>query len=87
MTLEEARKSPERHPVRDRSGHRAQTVFNFPEDIYVNTKLAYRHGRNAADLLRAGHRTERTAGHSTADGRYRYFSPVGDRSMQLHLSG
>ena len=41
MTAQEAQKALQRHPVRHRTRDGAVTVFNFPEDIYTNTRLAY----------------------------------------------
>ena len=45
----------------------AITVFNFPQDIYDNTRLAYATDETLAELLRARHGAERSAG--DADGR------------------
>ena len=66
----------------------AVTVFNFPEDIYTNTRSGVQHGRDAAELLRAGHRTERVRqAMAKPDGTYRYFAPAGGPGCNFIFTG
>ena len=77
MTLDEARKalSVIRFVTDPVTG--AQTVYNFPEDIYVNTKLAFATDETQASFYVPGTEPTGPLAIPTADGKYRYFSPVG----------
>jgi hypothetical protein len=55
----------------------AQTVFNFPEDIYVNTRLAYATDETQPTFYVPGAEPWGPLAMPTADGRYRYFMRAG----------
>jgi hypothetical protein len=80
MSLDEARKalSVIRFVTDPVTG--AQTVYNFPEDIYVNTKLAFATDETRPSFYVPGTEPTGPLAIPTADGRYRYFSPVGGPS-------
>ena len=77
FTLDEARKAL--HTIRFTNDpvSGAPLVFNFPEDIYTNTRLAFATDETQPTLYAPG--TEPTGPQAipTADGRYRYFLPAG----------
>jgi hypothetical protein len=77
MTLDEARDalSVIRFVTDPVSG--AQTVFNFPEDMYVNTRLAYATDETRAGFYVPGQEPWGPNAMPTADGTYRYFRPAG----------
>jgi hypothetical protein len=77
MTLDEARNalSEIRFVTDPVSG--ARTVFNFPEDLYVNTRLAYATDETRVGFYAPGLEPNGPAAMPTADGTYRYFAPAG----------
>jgi len=77
MTLDEARKelSKIRFVTDPTSG--AVTVFNFPEDIYTNTRLAYATDETQPTFYVPGSEPDGPLAMATTDGRYRYFKPAG----------
>jgi hypothetical protein len=86
MTQQEAQKAL--HTIRfvtDPNG--AVTVFNFPEDIYTNTRLAYNTDETYANYYAPG--TEPTGPQAIAkpDGTYRYFAPAGGPGCNFVFTG
>ena len=55
----------------------AITVWNFPEDIYTNTRLAYNTDETQPTFYAPGTEPWGASAMPTADGRYRYFLPAG----------
>jgi hypothetical protein len=55
----------------------AQTIFNFPEDIYTNTRLAYATDETRPGFYVPGTEPNGPLAMPTADGRYRYFMRAG----------
>lgn len=87
MSLDEARKelSVIRFVTDPVTG--AQTVFNFPEDIYTNTRLAYATDETRPTFYVPGTEPDGPLAIPTADGRYRYFMPVGSPECSFIYSG
>jgi hypothetical protein len=97
MTLDEAKKalSVVRFVTDPVTG--AQTVFNFPLDIYTNTRLAYATDETRPDFYAltpdpvtgALVSTAPTGplAMPTADGKYRYFSPAGSPDCSVIYPG
>ena len=77
MTIDEARDalSVIRFVTDPVSG--VQTVFNFPEDIYTNTRLAYATDETRPGFYVPGEEPNGPNAMPTSDGRYRYFRPAG----------
>ena len=77
MTLEEARDalSVLRFVTDPVTG--TQTVFNFPEDIYTNTRLAYATDETRAGFYAPGQEPTGPNAIPTANGTFRYFRPAG----------
>ena len=87
MSLDEARKalSVIRFVTDPVSG--AQSVFNFPEDIYTNTRLAYATDETRPDFYAPGTRPDGPLATATADGKYRYFAPAGSAECSIIYPG
>jgi hypothetical protein len=87
MTIDEARRelSVIRFVTDPVSG--AITVFNFPEDIYANTRLAYATEETQPTYYVPGTEPTGPLAIPTADGRYRYFAPAGGPACNFIYTG
>jgi len=87
MTLDEARRelSVIRFVTDPVTG--AITVFNFPVDIYTNTRLAYATDETLASFFVPGTEPNGPLAIPTADGRYRYFAPAGGNGCNVIYPG
>src|SRR5262249_55676344 len=65
----------------------AVTVFNFPEDIYTNTRLAYATDPTLPGYYAAGKEPTGPAAIAKADGTYRYFAPAGGPGCNFVFTG
>jgi hypothetical protein len=87
MTMQEAQKAL--HVIRfvtDPSG--VVTVFNFPEDIYTNTRLAYDTDETQPTYYVPGKEPNGPAAMLAPDGKtYRYFAPAGGPTCNFVFTG
>jgi hypothetical protein len=65
----------------------AVQVFNFPEDIYTNTRLAYNTDETQPTYYVPGQEPYGPAAMPTADGTYRYFAPAGGPGCNFIYTG
>ena len=63
------------------------TVFNFPEDIYTNTRLAYATDETQANYYAPGTEPDGPLAMPTANGTYRYFAPAGGPDCNFIYTG
>jgi hypothetical protein len=77
FTLDEARKALRTVRFTNDPVSGAPLVFNFPEDIYTNTRLAYATDETQKTFYAPGTEPTGPLAIPTADGRYRYFMRAG----------
>jgi len=77
FTLDEARKALRTVRFVNDPVSGAPLVFNFPEDIYTNTRLAYATDETQKTFYAPGTEPYGPLAIPTADGRYRYFMRAG----------
>ena len=65
----------------------AITVFNFPQDIYDNTRLAYDTDETQPTYYVPGREPTGALATPQADGTYRYFAPAGDPDCNFVFTG
>jgi len=65
----------------------AVTVFNFPEDIYTNTRLAYNTDETQPTYYVPGQEPYGPSAMPKADGSYRYFAPAGGPGCNFVYTG
>ena len=65
----------------------AISVFNFPEDIYTNTRLAYNTDELQPTFYAPGTEPNGPLATPTADGTYRYFAPASSPSCNFIYTG
>jgi hypothetical protein len=86
MTTQEAQKALKTiRTVTSSTG--AVTVFNFPEDIYTNTRLAYATDPTLPNFYAAGKEPNGPAAIAKPDGTYRYFAPASSPACNFIFTG
>src|SRR5262249_17737900 len=65
----------------------ATSVFNFPEDIYTNTRLAYATDVTQPNYYAPGQEPNGVNAIAKADGTYRYFAPAGGPGCNFIYTG
>jgi len=65
----------------------AVTVYNFPEDIYTNTRLAYNTDETYANYYVPGGEPWGQSAIAKADGTFRYFAPAGGPGCNFVYTG